>query len=61
MDLITTAQASKLLRLHPRSVSRLANLGVLPTAAKAPGVRGAYLFDPAEVERVAAAREKAGR
>ena len=56
MDLLSTAEAAERLRIHPRSVARLAHSGELPSAAKAPGVRGAYLFDPAVIDAVAAER-----
>lgn len=56
MDLLSTAEAAKRLRIHPRSVARLAHTGALKFVAKAPGVRGAYLFDPAAVDALAAER-----
>lgn len=51
--LMTTAEAAETLKLSRSQVARLARSGDLPHAAKAPGPRGAYLFDRADVERVA--------
>lgn len=56
MDLLSTAEAAKRLRVHIRTVARMAHTGELEAAAKAPGVRGAYLFDPDAVDALAAER-----
>lgn len=56
MELLTTADVAKRLRVHVRTVARMAHGGELEAAVKAPGVRGAYLFDPAAVDALAAER-----
>ena len=55
-ELMTAAAAAARLGVDVRTVARLANAGILPVAVKAPGLRGARLFDPADVDRVAAER-----
>lgn len=52
------AQAARLLNVHPRTVHRLVVRGTLTPIAKAPGMRGAYLLDPAAVAELAAERAK---
>lgn len=54
---LSTAQVAKRLGLTTRSVARLVVAGRLSAATQAPGVRGAYLFDPAEVDRYAESRQ----
>lgn len=49
---ITTAQVAERYRKAVRTVNRQAKSGRLPFVQKLPGERGAYLFDPEEVERV---------
>lgn len=56
MELLTTADVAKRLRVHVRTVARMVHGGELEAAVKAPGVRGAYLFDPAAVDALAAER-----
>lgn len=56
MELLTTADVAKRLRVHVRTVVRMVHGGELEAAVKAPGVRGAYLFDPAAVDALAAER-----
>ncbi len=51
---MTTAEVSALLGKDKTTVNRWADSGRLRTAAKAPGLRGARLFDPADVEALAA-------
>lgn len=50
-ELLTTAQAAVRLRCSPRTVTRMAEDGRLTPAMKLPGETGAYLFEPAEIER----------
>lgn len=56
-DIITTAEAAHRLGLPVRTLTRWARVGRIEPAAKLPGLRGAYLFDAAEVERVASERK----
>lgn len=58
-DLLTARETAAHLGLTVSQVGRLAARGELGTAIKAPGLRGARLFDPAEVDRFADER-KAG-
>lgn len=51
--LITTAELAALRGVSTRTIIRQAERGDLPVAAKAPGIRGAYLFDRAAVEALA--------
>lgn len=55
-DQITVKQAAELLGVSPATVKRLALSGELPPASKFPTVTGGYLFERADVERVAATR-----
>ena len=50
--MLTTSQAAEALGVDVSTIARLANAGDLKVAFKAPGVRGAMFFDPAEVERL---------
>ena len=54
MHLISTAEAAKMLGVSVRTLNRMADDGRIVPAAKAPGLRGGDLYEPAEVERVAA-------
>lgn len=58
-DLMTAAQAAEVLGCSQRTVARMAEDGRLTPALKLPGETGAYLFEPAEVERAKAAQDKA--
>lgn len=49
-DMLTTAEVAHLLGVSIPTVNRRAASGAIPVAAKAPGVRGAYLFDRAAIE-----------
>lgn len=51
LELIGTRDVARQLDRDVSTVHRLVEAGQLRAAAKAPGLRGAYLFDPAEVER----------
>ena len=56
-DLLTTRQAATRLRVDVSTLSRWVASGRIHPAIKLPGIRGAMLFDPAEVERVEAERQ----
>ncbi len=58
MNLLTTAQVAALLGVSVRTVHRMVAADVLTPTAKAPGQRGAYLFDgdTIEVEMIRLAR-----
>ena len=52
MHLISTAEAAKQLGVSVRTLNRMADDGRITPAGKAPGLRGAYMYDQAEIERV---------
>lgn len=54
--LLTTMQVAKRLGKSRRTVHRMASTGHLPVAHKLPHERGAYLFDAAAIDRMAAKR-----
>ena len=56
LRLINTAQVADRLGVTPETVSRWVKSGRIAPAAKGDGLRGAYFFTEAEVERVAAER-----
>ena len=53
---IPAADAARILGVSVHTVGRYARRGVLVPVMKAPGLRGAYLFDRRDVERLARAR-----
>jgi excisionase family DNA binding protein len=53
-DDMTTAQAAERLHVHIRTVARWAESGRLAPSIKFPTMTGGYLFERAEVERLAA-------
>jgi len=55
-DLVSTAWAAKALGVHSATVRRLVDSGDLQPTVKAPGRTGAYLFDQADVIRLATKR-----
>lgn len=57
--LLTTTETARKLGKSARTVARLAESGELPHVHKLPGIRGAYLFDPAIVDLFA--RQQAAR
>lgn len=60
MNLLTTAQACRELGLKSRSsLTRYVADGRITAAMRLDGLTGAYLFDPAEVERFKAERDEA--
>lgn len=52
----SAAAVAEKLGMSRSQVNRLAAAGDLPVIAKAPGVRGAYLFDKIAIDRLAAER-----
>ncbi|MGQ4576166.1 helix-turn-helix domain-containing protein [Dermabacteraceae bacterium P7006] len=57
---ISTAEVARRLHVAPSTVTKRVERGLLHPARKLPGRTGAYLFDPAEIDRLAA-REEAKR
>ncbi len=55
-DLVTSADAARILGVHVATVARRVASGSLRPALKLPGETGAYLFARADVERLAADR-----
>lgn len=53
---MTAAEVAERLNVAVATVARWANSGALPTAVKAPGLRGARLFHPDDVEALAQQR-----
>lgn len=53
---MSTREVAQALNTSVPTVTRLARAGDLPVTAKAPGSRGAYLFDRSAVEALAAER-----
>lgn len=51
-ELLTSEQVCEALDIDRSTLSRWATSGRIEPAMKLPGIRGAYLFAPAEVERV---------
>ncbi|MEV7972853.1 helix-turn-helix domain-containing protein [Cellulomonas sp. NPDC089187] len=56
--MLTTAEVCTRLGTDRKTVRRLVDRGSLTPAFKLPGVTGAYLFDRAEVEALAAERTR---
>lgn len=56
-SLLTTSDVAKILGNTPREISRAVRRGDIEPHFKAPGLRGAMFFDPAEVEHYRAMRE----
>jgi hypothetical protein len=54
VNLLTSAQVAERLSRDIRTVHRMVDDGRIEAATKLPGETGAYLFEPAEVDRVAA-------
>ncbi|MGQ4544404.1 helix-turn-helix domain-containing protein [Dermabacteraceae bacterium P13088] len=51
---ISTAEVARRLHVAPSTVTKRVERGLLRPARKLPGRTGAYLFDAAEIERLAA-------
>lgn len=58
IDPLTTKQAAEVLRTDRKGVRRLIERGALVPVQKLPGLTGAYLFDRADVEALAAERSR---
>lgn len=50
-ELLTTAEAAEALHVSRATLIRMVRAGRLEPTWKLDGIRGAYLFSPAEVER----------
>lgn len=55
--LLSTVEAAEVLEVGTRTVTRLANEGVLPTEAKGAGIRGPRFFKEADVRLLKANRD----
>lgn len=51
-NLIPTSEAARRLKITPRQVSRLVKDEKLQPATQAPGRNGAFMFEPAVVDRL---------
>jgi excisionase family DNA binding protein len=60
-DLVNVAEAAKILGYSRRTIARMAADGRLTAAHKLPGLRGDYLFQRADVERLATTRQRQGQ
>ena len=58
-DLIGSTETGQILGKTPRTVQRMVTAGILVPVVTLPGKTGAHLFKRAEVEALAAEREKA--
>ena len=56
MEPMTTWEAAEVLGVHVTTVTRMVQRGDMHAITKLRGRTGDYLFDPAEVERVATER-----
>ena len=54
-DLITSAETCAALSIDRSTLSRWVAAGKITPALKLPGIRGAFMFDRADVERIGAA------
>lgn len=52
-DLVPTAEVARILGRDVRTVHRLVASGQLTPAVRAPGIRGALLFDRADIDALA--------
>lgn len=59
VEWMSTAEAALWLGIHRRSVTRWVETGRLQPIDQLPGRRGAYLFDRAQIEALAAERAAA--
>lgn len=53
-ELLTTSQVAEIKQVSERTIARWVRLGKLAPVAKAPGIRGAYLFRAEDVNEQAA-------
>lgn len=56
-SLIGVAEASEIAGIDRRTIHRMVDRGELAPASKLPGLRGAYIFNRADIERIAADRK----
>jgi uncharacterized phosphosugar-binding protein len=52
LALMPTSEVAIALRVHVRTVHKMVGDGRLAPVAKGPGLRGAYLFNPGDVDRL---------
>ena len=52
-ELMTTAAVAERLGVDVSTVARWVQAGRIPVAVKVPGLRGARLFDPADIDKFA--------
>jgi predicted site-specific integrase-resolvase len=52
VSLLSSADTARVLGIHQTTVSDWVKAGRIKPVQKMPGLRGAYLFHPTEVERV---------
>ena len=55
---VTTRDAAEQLGVHVRTLHRWVSTGLITPTLKVPGYRGAYLFNAADVERLAHTRKE---
>jgi predicted site-specific integrase-resolvase len=58
--LLSTVETADRLQVDRSTLSRWVQLGRITPAMKLPGLTGSYLFDPEEIDRVAAERAEVG-
>ncbi|MCQ4120418.1 helix-turn-helix domain-containing protein [Rhodococcus tibetensis] len=56
MNLVSSADVARELRVSRKTVTRLVESGDLTPVVRGPGLRGAFLFDPADIEALVAER-----
>lgn len=56
LTLVNSADAAQRIGVSRSTLQRMVNLGQLRPVGKGPGLRGAYLFDAADIDRVADAK-----
>ncbi|AKI28634.1 hypothetical protein GMA5_20 [Gordonia phage GMA5] len=54
-SLISSREAAEILGVDPSTITRMVHRGQLEPASKAPGLRGAFMFDETLVESMAGA------
>jgi DNA-binding transcriptional MerR regulator len=57
-DLLPTSEVARRLGVNVKAVHRMVEAKRLIPVAKGPGLRGAYLFNPGDVERIQAEDSK---
>jgi DNA-binding transcriptional MerR regulator len=56
LDLLPTAEVARQLGVNVKAIHRMVDAKKLVPVTKGPGPRGAYLFNPGDVERLKAER-----